>query len=199
MHDVNLNVRIKASWSLANLCDSLVGVTYVIVNYAHILPINLLLYREKSNGSEVITEEVPRETLLSIARSALDGARDNDKVRSNAVRALGYFMRFASGTLFAETDNTMDLFTSIIKTLIANTQESSAKVRWNACYALGNLFHNEMALTFSRSSVVAAMDALVVLVQTASNFKVCVHFSNLYCAENNLAGFLRCGLMPAWR
>lgn len=110
--------------------------------------------------------------MILIAKCALLGAKDNDKVRSNAVRALGNFTRFASNLLFTEEDNTLELFDSIIKTLIENTHEGSAKVRWNACYALGNLFRNDSILEFSGSSVRTAMETLLSLLSTASNFKI---------------------------
>jgi hypothetical protein len=116
--------------------------------------------------------EIPRDALIMIAKCALVAAKDNDKVRSNAVRALGNFTRFASNKLFSEEDNTLVLFDSIINMLIEDTHEGSAKVRWNACYALGNLFKNESILEFSKSSVSTAMETLLQLLATASNFKI---------------------------
>jgi hypothetical protein len=122
MQDPNLNVRIRAAWSLANLCDSLVVVQEGTA----------------SMEADSPTDDIPIDTLLSIVKCAIAAAKDNDKVRPNAVRALGNFTRFASSRLFSEQQNTFYLFGSIIDSLITNTKEGTAKVRWNSCYALGS-------------------------------------------------------------
>ncbi|KAE9599474.1 hypothetical protein Lalb_Chr14g0362591 [Lupinus albus] len=72
--DALISVRITASWALANICDA-------ICHYVSILPLGHM-------GSN------PNPKLLaSLTDCALHLTKDGDKVKSNAVRALGYIAR----------------------------------------------------------------------------------------------------------
>ncbi|OIW03035.1 hypothetical protein TanjilG_20963 [Lupinus angustifolius] len=72
--DALISVRITASWALANICDA-------ICHYVSILPLGHM-------GSS------PNPKLLaSLTDCALHLTKDGDKVKSNAVRALGYIAR----------------------------------------------------------------------------------------------------------
>ncbi|EGC37894.1 hypothetical protein DICPUDRAFT_149445 [Dictyostelium purpureum] len=196
MGDVNINVKIKACWSLANLCDHLVSL--------------------KSN--ETVFNDIPQQILSKVLESLLNSSFDNPKIRSNVVRALGNFARFAGKSVLynvnetstfikvlgnsnitgpiggnEELNNNNDnninnnqeninnnddinknnnfdeniinqklppqflnsttlkkdaiILDRIVDSLLKNAQEPSSsfnfvKVKWNACYALGNIFYN---------------------------------------------------------
>lgn len=158
--DRNLNVRIRSAWSLANLCDSL-----------------SVIHENHSNDQDMEPKDIPTHILYIIAKAALHATRDNEKVRPNAVRALGNFLRFASKTLFSE-DDTLDFYEKIARIIVKNTKEGSPKVRWNACYALSNIFHNPRVLSLSPTSLSSAIEALVNLLDTSKNYKIIIHALN---------------------
>lgn len=75
MEDTNLNVRIRACWSLANLCDSLVSLQYVIL----LLLLNIFnLYY--CRDSQVI-EDIPVSIIISVCLCCLKATSENDKVK----------------------------------------------------------------------------------------------------------------------
>jgi len=114
--DKNLNVRIKAAWSLANYCDALIKST-----------------------TESTKIQVPDNLIFALFQASLKAALDNDKVRSNGVRALGNFARIAPPSILQSTNH----LTKILNVLLNNLNLASVKVRWNACYGVSNLFQNE--------------------------------------------------------
>ncbi|KAJ8312659.1 hypothetical protein KUTeg_010032 [Tegillarca granosa] len=86
---------------------------------------------------------------------------DNDKVKSNAVRALGNIMRYLP-------------VRSLGKTPFRNAVENGVKalVRWNACYAVSNMFKNPL---MNHGNAPWTKDILITLcsvVKDCKNFKV---------------------------
>jgi len=158
LNDKNLNVRIRASWGLGNLCDALIGVS-------------------EDSAETAALEDIPQDILVNVIKCAVRATRDNDKVRANAVRALGNFLRFAPAELLRAHD---ELVSSVFVTLMQHTTEGSVKVRWNACYALGNAFHNQAMqhVTVSLQSRVGTpfseqiAASLAHVLCSATNFKV---------------------------
>lgn len=64
------------------------------------------------------------------------------QVKSNAVRAIGnllHFLRQSQLTRSAFQRPLEDAVLALVKTV---QSEATMKVRWNACYALGNAFRN---------------------------------------------------------
>ncbi|KAJ7308893.1 hypothetical protein JRQ81_008168 [Phrynocephalus forsythii] len=74
LSDGSPNVRTKAAWSLGNLTDTLI--------------INMEL------TGQSFQDEFSDLLLLKMLRSATDASKDKDKVKSNAVRALGNLLHF---------------------------------------------------------------------------------------------------------
>ncbi|XP_057430059.1 uncharacterized protein LOC130723121 isoform X2 [Lotus japonicus] len=72
--DALSSVRITASWALANICDA-------ICHFVGILP-----FKHTSSNCNP-------QLILSLSECALHLTEDGDKVKSNAVRALGYISR----------------------------------------------------------------------------------------------------------
>jgi HEAT repeat protein len=170
MRDNNLNVRNRSSWAIGNVCDALISI------------------KEESKNIAVI-DDIPKEILINMVKCSLDAAKDNDKVRSNAVRALGNFIRFAPSQLLLEN---VTLLKSVVDTLVLNLSEGSMKVKWNTCYAISNALHNPalqlVKIQCLTSSVTdknergndnsdaslqeLAISALITALVTTTNFKV---------------------------
>uniref|UniRef100_A0A8C4KG96 HEAT repeat-containing protein 6 n=1 Tax=Dromaius novaehollandiae TaxID=8790 RepID=A0A8C4KG96_DRONO len=152
LHDKSPNVRAKAAWSLGNLTDTL------IVNM--------------ETMGQSFQEEFSDLLLLKMLRSATEASKDKDKVKSNAVRALGNLLHFLqpyhiTNPRFRET------IEESIQALISTVQsEATMKVRWNACYALGNVFKNPALPLGEAPWTTQAYNALSSVVKSCKNFKV---------------------------
>lgn len=105
--DSNLNVRVRASWAVGNLSDSLV-----------------LL---KSNGQDGVLEEALTLSLWTkIMRTALAVCQDNEKLKSNGIRAIGGLLRVTfEGILERERHS---LVKEAVYTLIKHMEQGSLKV-----------------------------------------------------------------------
>uniref|UniRef100_A0A663EJ00 HEAT repeat-containing protein 6 n=1 Tax=Aquila chrysaetos chrysaetos TaxID=223781 RepID=A0A663EJ00_AQUCH len=122
LHDKSPNVRAKAAWSLGNLTDTLI--------------INM------QTMGQSFQEEFSDLLLLKMLRSATEASKDRDKVKSNAVRALGNVLHFLQPYHIANP-RFREAIEESLQALISTVQsEATMKVRWNACYALGNVFKN---------------------------------------------------------
>ncbi|KAL9648702.1 hypothetical protein ABK040_003640 [Willaertia magna] len=160
MVDKVLNVRIRASWSLANVCDSL-----------RVLPRNT-------------SDDIVKSILIPIISSCTD----NDKIVCNSVRALGNISNFASNDLLSSElfkakpcytfdlnySNTIPLKTVekvLIETFLQtlSSDKMSVKTKWNTCYAIGNLLANS---NISEESTNTAIDCLCERMCVDTNFKV---------------------------
>ncbi|XP_057570875.1 HEAT repeat-containing protein 6 isoform X2 [Hippopotamus amphibius kiboko] len=152
LQDKSVNVRAKAAWSLGNLTDTL------IVNM------------ETPDPS--FQEEFSGLLLLKMLQSAIEASKDKDKVKSNAVRSLGNLLHFLRPShiekpIFAE------IIEEAIQTLISTVLiEAAMKVRWNACYAMGNVFKNPALPLGTAPWTSQAYNALTSVVTSCKNFKV---------------------------
>uniref|UniRef100_A0AAG5D991 HEAT repeat-containing protein 6 n=1 Tax=Anopheles atroparvus TaxID=41427 RepID=A0AAG5D991_ANOAO len=132
MKDPNLTARIKTSWSLGNVTDSLV------LNLHH-APQDL-----QSHAVECRLN-IGDDLLRRILETAMEAAKDNDKVRSNAVRTIGNVLHLLR-THQLEQPAWSSLWQEAIDRLVQNVSNASGvtvKVKWNACYALGSMMKNE--------------------------------------------------------
>ncbi|XP_040908353.1 HEAT repeat-containing protein 6 [Toxotes jaculatrix] len=152
LDDRSPNVRAKAAWSLGNLTDTL------IVNM-------------ESVGVD-FQEELSDMLLLKMLQAATRASADKDRVKSNAVRALGnllHFLRQSQLTRSAFQRPLEDAVRALVKTV---QSEATMKVRWNACYALGNAFRNPALPLDSALWSRDAFSALCHVVTSCKNFKV---------------------------
>ncbi|KAM8797210.1 HEAT repeat-containing protein 6 [Eudromia elegans] len=152
LHDKSPNVRAKAAWSLGNLTDTL------IVNM--------------ETMGQSFQEEFSDLLLLKMLRSATEASKDRDKVKSNAVRALGNLLHFLQ--LYHITNPRFrEAIEESVQALISTVQsEATMKVRWNACYALGNVFKNPALPLGEAPWTAQAYSALSSVVKSCKNFKV---------------------------
>ncbi|XP_058416401.1 HEAT repeat-containing protein 6 isoform X2 [Diceros bicornis minor] len=152
LQDKSLNVRAKAAWSLGNLTDTL------IVNM------------ETPDPS--FQEEFSGLLLLKMLRSAIEASKDKDKVKSNAVRALGNLLHFLQPS-HIQKPRFAEIIEESIQALISTVLiEAAMKVRWNACYALGNVFKNPALPLGTAPWTSQAYNALTSVVTSCKNFKV---------------------------
>ncbi|NXI50246.1 HEAT6 protein, partial [Chloroceryle aenea] len=152
LQDKSPNVRAKAAWSLGNLTDTL------IINMGTMGP--------------SFQEEFSDLLLLKMLQAATEASKDRDKVKSNAVRALGNVLHFLQPCHIANP-RFREAIEESLQALISTVQsEATMKVRWNACYALGNVFKNP-ALPLGKAPWTSqAYSALSTVVKSCKNFKV---------------------------
>ncbi|KAM8991404.1 HEAT repeat-containing protein 6 [Ara ararauna] len=152
LHDKSPNVRAKAAWSLGNLTDTLI--------------INM------ETMGQSFHEEFSDLLLLKMLRSATEASKDRDKVKSNAVRALGNVLHFLQPYHIANP-RFREAIEESLQALISTVQsEATMKVRWNACYALGNVFKNPALPLGEAPWTAQAYSALSSVVKSCKNFKV---------------------------
>ncbi|XP_051848421.1 HEAT repeat-containing protein 6 isoform X1 [Antechinus flavipes] len=152
LHDKSPNVRAKAAWSLGNLTDTL------IVNMEML--------------GQSFQEEFSGLLLLKMLRSATEASKDKDKVKSNAVRALGNLLHFLQPYHIVKPRFTETIEESIQALISTVLSEATMKVRWNACYALGNVFKNSALPLGTAPWTAQAYSALTSVVKSCKNFKV---------------------------
>ncbi|XP_041054234.1 HEAT repeat-containing protein 6 isoform X1 [Carcharodon carcharias] len=152
LDDKSLNVRTKAAWSLGNLTDTLIA-------------------NMESMGLG-FQEEFSDVLLLKMLKSATHASNDKDKVKSNAVRALGNLLHFLQPHHISKPQFKPRIEESIQALIRTVQSEATMKVRWNACYALGNMFKNPAIPLDSAPWAAEAFSALTSVVKTCKNFKV---------------------------
>lgn len=117
------------------------------------------------------------ERLFSTAMSCIT----NDKVRSNGVRALGNLLRLIRAS-HLQTDRWRSVCMAAIQHLHHQcTATGNMKVKWNACYAMGNMMRNPVMFSMElknfdwQSSVVPTL------------CRICVEFPNFKVRINAAA------------
>lgn len=90
-------------------------------------------------------EQISDSLLLRLFECATPACSDNDKVRTNAARILGNLLRLIK-TEQITADKWQTICFEAIQKLCdqakLNGTNSNMKVKWNACYAIGNFMKN---------------------------------------------------------
>ncbi|XP_017067629.1 HEAT repeat-containing protein 6 [Drosophila eugracilis] len=142
--DSQLIVRIKAAWALGNISDALVG------------------------GIPNQTERISADLMGRLIQAASKSCTDNDKVRANAVRSLGNLLQILQ---LHPSDNGEQMQLAMAKLLDCVRSSGNAKVKWNACHAIGNLVKHRAFFASSNLSGIL-FPALSQLMVQHANFKV---------------------------
>ncbi|XP_064972481.1 uncharacterized protein LOC135616794 isoform X3 [Musa acuminata AAA Group] len=167
-HGPIASVRITASWALANICDAL-----------------------RHRATELDLDRSEGEIRLSdsislLVESALRLTKDGDKIKSNAVRALGNLSRFirltnhsaeslpSSGSKSAFHGNAHWL-ERMVQAFVSCVTTGNVKVQWNVCHALSNLFMNETIKLHDMSWAPTVYSILLLLLRDSTNFKIRIH------------------------
>ncbi|KAF7272429.1 hypothetical protein GWI33_014777 [Rhynchophorus ferrugineus] len=167
LKDENLTVRIKASWSLGNLSDALV-------------------LNNKSNEPPA-EDRLPESVLFDLFEESIKCSRDCDKIKTNIVRALGNLLQLANHCLLKQERFRLVCERALDTLVQATSSGSHMKVRWNACYALGNALKNpclydELSENMWQSSVFTTLTELVV---NFKNFKVRINAALALASPNS--------------
>ncbi|KAF9307420.1 HEAT repeat-containing protein 6 [Mortierella antarctica] len=165
-HDPSMAVRVRASWAVGNLCDSLV----------------LLKSSNTEQATVAMDEILTLPTWTRIMRIALMISQDHEKLKSNGIRAIGGLLRVTfEGILERERHS---LVKDAVNVLIKNIEQGSLKGRWNACYAIQNvLLNNDFPIGSTYGTSYACdsdevswtdqvYSALLQAIQQSRNFKV---------------------------
>lgn len=157
--DPSLQVRMKAGWALASLCE------------------NPTVILEGGKSSEYVRHHAGL-TLLRLAELSLRLMADNDKVRVYGARALGNlgsapeFVRFIAGSTSSEAATQLCSRIEAELSRVISSVTFSVKVRWNACHAAGLLLANPLASSPSPPWGMRLLQALGSASEEADNFKV---------------------------
>ncbi|KAJ3060283.1 hypothetical protein HDU98_003726 [Podochytrium sp. JEL0797] len=147
--DKALLVRVRASWAVANLGDTL-----------------LLTLFPMNNGARLAVMVAGEEGVYrELVQSAVFSANDNEKCRSNGVRAIGNFLRVAPGSCFSPG------LVNEMEAIHKNIKSGAFKVRWNACYSAYNLFLSPH-LPPTSPHLPPLLNTLTAALTTSKNFKV---------------------------
>lgn len=164
--DSQLAVRIKAAWALGNISEALV---------APLAGGTLLEEQEK--------ERISQALLGRLIEAAVVACSDHDKVRANAVRSLGNLLRLLPPEEHALMQR------GLAKLLDCVRAAGGAKVKWNACYALGNLVRNRALFSSSASLAGTLYAALNQLMVQHGNFKVRINATAVLLQIEHRADF----------
>nr|KAG5700369.1 hypothetical protein BaRGS_029621 [Batillaria attramentaria] len=147
----SVNVKIKAAWALGNLCDALV------VN--------------KDKGDMDFMDQFSDMLLSSMLTAATTATQDSDKVKCNAVRAVGNILRYLPSRSLGKS-HTLEAVAASVKVVIKTMNSGPMKVRWNSCYAIANMFRNPLLLSGEAPWLSDVLTALCQVVKDCKNFKV---------------------------
>ncbi|KAF9365218.1 HEAT repeat-containing protein 6 [Mortierella sp. NVP85] len=178
--DSNMNVRVRASWAVGNLCDTLV-----------------LL---KSGDQERVLDEILTLSFWTkIMKSALWICQDHEKLKSNGIRAIGGLLRVTfEGIIERERHS---LVKDAVYALIKHMEQGSLKGRWNACYAMQNILLNPdfpigstAGTSYEQDSDMVSWTkdvygALLQAIQHSKNFKVRINACAALTVPNTKAKY----------
>lgn len=156
LENLSVNIRLKAAWSLANLCDFIA-----------------------KNG--FLEKEYPESLILNLFDYSTKASLDNEKVSSNGVRALGNLLKSFPAKLF-EKENFQEKIEKAVKALIQAIQTGSMKTRWNACYACRYMFENSDCPVGKAEWTEDLYSCLLEALSDCKNFKVRISAAAALCS-----------------
>ncbi|KAG2581595.1 hypothetical protein PVAP13_6KG059300 [Panicum virgatum] len=156
-------VRVTASWALANLCSC--------IRFKA-----LEVYIDPSAGV------LNKSSISLLVEIALRLAKDGEKVKSNAVRALGYLSRFIrfmnqadkinypSDSVFYGDPVWLERMVQALMSCV-----TTGNVQWNVCHALSNLFMNDTLRLQDMPWASSVYSILLLLIRDSNNYKIKMH------------------------
>lgn len=179
-------VRIAAAWAIANICDS---VRHFLGGYTTRPSVAKLDAKWSS------------ELIPLLIDCAMRLTKDGDKIKANAVRALGNLSRIAHVTTQSQIRScdgqvdmeSLSLVTSrcdehvqlqqqcavysillgrMVHAFLSCANTGNVKVQWNVCHALSNLFLNETFKLRDMDWAPSVYNILLSLLCDSSNFKI---------------------------
>ncbi|CAN1779468.1 HEAT repeat-containing protein 6 [Linum perenne] len=182
-NDPLASVRIAASWALANICDSL----------RHCVDDFPLRQSTDSNANP--------QVVVFLMESALRLTKGGDKIKSNAVRALGNLSKIVRcmdtsggdskptkynnfsakkvgfeghgrGSSYCASLGDPSLLQKMVQAFLSCVTTGNVKVQWNVCHAISNLFINETLRLQDMDWAPSVFSILLLLLRDSSNFKI---------------------------
>lgn len=169
MEDRNLEVRLKTAWTLGNVTEA------IILN--------------KESAAEEYVDELPDTLLCKLMEVALKASQDNDRVRSNGVRALGNLLRYFHSRHLEKPQFQEIVGTAVDSLVKCASSGGNMKVRWNACYALGNMLHNTSLDVTSAPWRGKVFNTLGHLTKDCKNFKVRINAAAALSVPTDRKGY----------
>ncbi|XP_077298499.1 HEAT repeat-containing protein 6 [Arctopsyche grandis] len=158
-----LAVRIKATWALANITDALL--------------LNM-------DNPEI--ESIDDHMFCKLLEASITASNENDKVKMNAMRAIGNMVVLISDSHLKSSRNLPSLALSAVKRLEqCAVRGNNMKVRWNACHALGKILKNITLYNNLGKWQESVLESLCELLGTCRNLKVCIHAASALCSPMN--------------
>uniref|UniRef100_A0A453RY84 DUF4042 domain-containing protein n=1 Tax=Aegilops tauschii subsp. strangulata TaxID=200361 RepID=A0A453RY84_AEGTS len=158
-------VRITASWALANLCSS-------------------IRFRALELQTDPTADLLDKSTISLLVEIALRLTKDGEKVKSNAVRALGYLSRFIRFNHHCDAvdDSRNSVFygdpvclQTMVQALMSSVTTGNVKVQWNVCHAFSNLFMNDTVRLSEMQWASSVYSILLLLLRDSNNYKIRMH------------------------
>ncbi|CAL5008441.1 unnamed protein product [Urochloa decumbens] len=158
-------VRVTASWALANLCSC-------------------IRFKALEVHTDSFAGVVNKSSISLLVEIALRLAKDGEKVKSNAVRALGYLSRFIrfnhqAGTTSEPSDSVFYgdpvWLERMVQALVSCVTTGNVKVQWNVCHALSNLFMNDSLRLQDMPWASSVYSILLLLIRDSNNYKIKMH------------------------
>ncbi|PWZ44588.1 HEAT repeat-containing protein 6 [Zea mays] len=166
-HNSSTPVRVTAAWALANLCSC--------IRFRA-----LEVHTDPYAGVGVLS----KSSISLLVEVALRLAKDSEKVKSNAVRALGYLSRFIrfnyhAGTINDPSDSVFYgdpvWLERMVQALMSCVTTGNVKVQWNVCHALSNLFMNDTLRLQDMPWASSVYSILLLLIRDSNNYKIKMH------------------------
>ncbi|KOB75437.1 putative HEAT repeat containing 6 [Operophtera brumata] len=118
-------------------------------------------------------EDIDDDLLLRLLQVSIQCAADNDKVKMSATRGLGNLLRLIKNENLVRKPQMKTLCEAAIgKLLDCTCKVTNMKVRWNACYAMGNAMKNDQLFTCFNGWQSQVYPNLSTLAQECKNLKV---------------------------
>ncbi|KAJ1267298.1 hypothetical protein BS78_07G045400 [Paspalum vaginatum] len=162
-HNSPTPVRVTASWALANLCSC-------------------IRFRALEVHTDPYVGVLNKSSISLLVEVALRLAKDGEKVKSNAVRALGYLSRFIRFGHQAINDPSDSFFNGdplwlerMVQALMSCVTTGNVKVQWNVCHALSNLFMNDTLRLQDMPWASSVYSILLLLIRDSNNYKIKMH------------------------
>ncbi|KAI9598300.1 armadillo-type protein [Syncephalis fuscata] len=159
--DRSLDVRLRVFWAMANLCDLL------------------------AENSTIQTALLNREMYLQLSEAVLNGAKDNVKLRSHAVRAIGGLVLAADELILGAPVRLNDL----VQAVCMNVKGGPLKVRWNACHTIGRMFQNPHFPMGDATWTSIVVNTLKEAIKQTKNYKIRIHACGAFRALPSRASF----------
>ncbi|KAK5641733.1 hypothetical protein RI129_010280 [Pyrocoelia pectoralis] len=166
LQDNSLVVRIKASWSLGNLSDALV-----------------------LNKEDSAKEEIPNHILLQLLQIAIHVSKDSDKIKVNAIRALGNLLQLVNDEMIKQDEFKVAVnegVSAVIKCCMTGT---NMKLRWNSCYAVGKALKLAKFPINDYIQKDSLFSSLTDLILSFPNFKVRINAALALSCINTREGY----------